>query len=421
MKQLIVKILNLAVGGYLRRNKVLVVGVAGSVGKTSTVSAIRTVLSQKYRVHRPRTTYNTNKSVHLELFELTFATSTFGWMRNVVKILWKSCGRAPYDLVVIELGTDHPGELQTFAFLRPTLAVVTAVVPEHMEFFKTIDAVAAEELSITNFCGQVLVNADMVEARFLQVMPQNVRYFGKHTDTYARGYALDEAYHATADFHLKDNVMLRRQPVYVIGEHGLHALVAAAAVAGELGLKTEQIADGLAAHQPVKGRMQLLRGLRDSLIIDDTYNASPEAMIEALNVLYSAPATQRIAVLGAMNEMGDYSKHAHQQVAEHCNPKKLAMVITVGKDANEFLAPVAQQKGCKVHTFTSPYAAGLFLKPLLTKQTVLLAKGSQNGVFTEETVKILLKSQADESKLVRQSAYWRAVKMRQFPTVGAAG
>ena len=215
--------------------------------------------------------------------------------------------------------------------------------------------------------------------------------------------------------------MLRRQPVHVIGEHGLHALVAAAAVAGELGLKTEQIADGLAAHQPVKGRMQLLRGLRDSLIIDDTYNASPEAMIEALNVLYSAPATQRIAVLGAMNEMGDYSKHAHQQVAEHCNPKKLAMVVTVGKDANEFLAPIAQQKGCKVHTFTSPYAAGLFLKPLLTKRTVLLAKGSQNGVFTEETVKILLKSQADESMLVRQSAYWRSVKMRQFPTVGAAG
>ena len=87
IKRLVVVVLNKAVRAYIARNKIIVIAVAGSIGKTSTTNAIRTVLSQKYRVHQPKTAYNTNKSVHLEMFNMNFATTIPGWIAATTKIL----------------------------------------------------------------------------------------------------------------------------------------------------------------------------------------------------------------------------------------------------------------------------------------------------------------------------------------------
>ena len=413
IKALVVHILNRAIASYLRRNRVKVIAVAGSIGKTSTTNAIRTVLAQQYRVHVPKTAYNTTKSVHLELFDMQFATSFLGWTWATVQMLLKSLGTAPYEVVVIEIGTDFPGELQTFAWLKPELGVLTAIAPEHMEQFKTIEAVAKEELSITEFCRELVFNANRVDRQFVPAeVAEQAMWYGQGTDFRAAHYKVVGTT-VRADFTLGKQ-QLKNLELQVLGEHSLDALTAAATVASRYGLSEAAIKTGLQAITAVRGRMQRLAGVDDATIIDDSYNASPQACKAALDVLYQFEVPQRIAVLGMMNEMGEYSEQAHREVGDYCNPKKLDWVVTIGADANKYLADAAKRHGCQVRSFDSPYQAGNFVKQQLKSGAAVLFKGSQNGVFAEEAIKAVLADPADQVKLVRQSDFWMQRKRQQF-------
>jgi UDP-N-acetylmuramoyl-tripeptide--D-alanyl-D-alanine ligase len=160
--------------------------------------------------------------------------------------------------------------------------------------------------------------------------------------------------------------------------------------------------------------MQKLTGINNSIIIDDSYNSSPVAAKLALDTLYGLESPQKIAILGNMNELGDYSKQAHEEIGSYCDPKQLELVITIGPDANKYLGPVAVTRGCGVKSFDSPYEAGEFIKPLIKSGAVILVKGSQNKVFAEEAIKLLLANPADEAKLVRQSPQWLKIKQKAF-------
>jgi len=165
--------------------------------------------------------------------------------------------------------------------------------------------------------------------------------------------------------------------------------------------------------------MQLLKGLSDTTIIDDTYNASPDAVKGAIETLYRYKGIRKIALLGNMNELGAISAENHTAIGALCVPSQLALVVTLGPDANEFLAAAAEKNGCKVARTKSPIEAGKVILEVLEAGDVVLAKGSQNGVFAEEAVKLLLDNKADTAKLVRQSKAWIAKKRSQFKEIQA--
>lgn len=413
IKALTVSLLNTVTAWYLRRNRVVVVAVAGSIGKTSTVRAVRTVLGQRYRVHVPRTAYNTTKSIHLEIFGIEYATSAAGWLWAVVRVLVRSCRRASFDVLVIELGTDHPGEMAQFAFLHADIGILTAITAEHMEHFGTIEQVAAEELVLASYCDELLLNRDTVPAGLVptDIAARALWYGGR--DTYRLERYRRNGHGATVSLMLGLH-RLTGVPVQVAGAHSTQALVAAGAVGFIAGLGDEQVAAGLSAITAVPGRMQLLEGVSGSLIIDDSYNASPDAVKAALDHLYSLRAPQRIAVLGSMNEMGDYSAKAHKEVGSYCEAAKLDLVVTIGRDARRHLAPAARRQGCAVHCFDDPYSAGAFVLRQLRPKAAVLFKGSQNGVFAEEAIKSVLAKPSDAGRLVRQSAFWMRRKRQQF-------
>jgi UDP-N-acetylmuramyl pentapeptide synthase len=201
----------------------------------------------------------------------------------------------------------------------------------------------------------------------------------------------------------------------VLGDHAELALLAAAAVAVQLGLLPEQIRTGLNEVVSVPGRMQRLEGKNEVVIIDDTYNASPEAVYAALKTLRQMSKSRRIALLGQMNELGDYSERSHRRVGEQS--ADLDLLLTLGKDANTILGPAAVKAGLdesKWHAFSSPYEAGEWLAKAAKKGDTILFKGSQNGVFSEEAIKPLLANSDDETKLVRQNSAWLAKKRAQF-------
>lgn len=393
-----------------------VVAVAGSVGKTSTKLAIADLLSQTLRVRWQAGNYNDRVTVPLVFFgrEEISLFNVFAWWKVFRANKRAIAEEFPYDVVVVELGTDGPGQMQQFAYIRPDVAVLTAISPEHMEFFKNLDAVAAEETTVFDYSKQMIVNGDDVPAKYLvdkefkeySLKNSQADYFAKATPEDLSGQTV----HLSLPSGKIDAVH-----VQYVGLQGAKFALAASAVAHELEVKNADIKKGLQHLHHFAGRMQILPGARNSTIIDDTYNSSPLAAKAALDVLYAAKAEKRIAILGSMNELGDYSPEAHREVGEYCDPEKLDLVITIGNQAEKYLASVAKKQGCTVKSFTSPYEAGRFALENLEGKTVVLAKGSQNGVFAEEAVKILLADRADAAELVRQSTHWLSVKHKQFP------
>jgi UDP-N-acetylmuramoyl-tripeptide--D-alanyl-D-alanine ligase len=420
-KDIITKILEKQTRRYLAKHTPKLIAVAGSVGKTSTKVAIATVLARRDKVRLQEGNYNVDVTVPLVIFGIQLPANIrnpFAWLgvlsRTEMHIHKKDAG---VDVIVVELGTDKPGDISAFGtYLRPDISIVTAVSAEHMEFFKTMEAVAAEELSIAEFSKLTIINRDDVDEIFAKLAhTSNIDTYGLSGLAEYRFIVEDDVEgigfngkfvspeFGEVDMHLQ-----------VLGEHNIKAAVAAGAVGAKLGMTSAQIKQGMEAIQPVPGRMNLLRGVQDSKIIDDTYNSSPLAAIAALQTLYLMPAPQRIAILGNMNELGEFSPQAHEQVGKSCESNVLDWVITIGDDAEKYLAPAAASKGCQVRSFKTPHEAGAFAHKVMQPEAVILVKGSQNGVYAEEAIKILLHSTDDEEKLVRQSDYWLKKKNEQF-------
>jgi UDP-N-acetylmuramoyl-tripeptide--D-alanyl-D-alanine ligase len=393
------------------------VAVVGSIGKTSTKLAIAKVLASGKRVRYQEGNYNEIISVPLVFFghEMPAIWNVLAWLKIIFQNEFQIWLSFPFDIVVLELGTDAPGQISEFRkYLHLDFAVVTAIAPEHMEFFKTIEAVAEEEWSVGYFSDVVFANKDLCK-----IFPDNLSrrktvFYGKdfgsvfkieNVSKSEKGFSFGISYEGT-------NLMNLVYPA--VSEVQLYSLCAAVAVGRSFKIPAEKIKESINTVQSFSGRMQKLKGIKKSLIIDDTYNASPDAVKLALDALYSQRVEQRIAILGMMNELGETSEIEHRKIGKYCNPLFLDLVVTVGKDANLFMAPEARKSGCQVYEAKDSTDAGLFVREKIKEGAAVLAKGSQNGVFTEEALKPILADKSDFSKLVRQDEAWMKKKSLLF-------
>lgn len=413
LKNILVKILGSQVRRLRRRHEFKILGVVGSIGKTSTKLAIAKVLTSEKRVRYQAGNYNDLVSVPLVFFgqEMPVLWNAFAWLWIILQNELQIWLAFPFDVVVVELGTDGPGQISAFRqYLHLDVAVLTAVTAEHMEFFGSLEQVAEEEWSVIFFSDMVYANKDLCK-----IMPPNldhkkIIYYGKD---FGSIYKMENVSRTKSGFSFDILFEGRKiMDIYyeALSEIQLYVLCAAVAVAEGLRLDRAKVKSALSGIKSFAGRMQKLKGIKRSVIIDDTYNASPAAVKMALDALYAFPAPQRIAILGMMNELGTSSEREHRQVGEYCDPKFLDWVVTIGEDANAFLAPAALERGCKVYKAKNADDAGLFVKDKIQSGAVILAKGSQNGVFAEEALKPLLAEKADISKLVRQDESWMQKK-----------
>ncbi|HEX7633058.1 MAG TPA: Mur ligase family protein [Candidatus Saccharimonadales bacterium] len=392
-----------------------VIAVAGSVGKTSTKLAIASMLAGQKRVRFQEGNYNDRLTVPLiffgqtepGIFNVAAWLKILGANRRAIKRDY------PYDYVVVELGTDGPGQMEQFAYLQPDLVVLTSIADEHMEYFKTLDAVAAEELQAATYAKKLLVNADDVDPKYLDGLTYKSYAAASNADYMIGGLQAIKLGVTKATLSIPGEPSLFAE-LHILGKQGAKIALAAAATAHLLGFDAAAIRQGIAGLEPFAGRMQILPGIKDSTLLDDTYNASPIAVKAALDTLYAAKAPHRIAILGSMNELGEGSAAAHQAIGSYCDPKRLDLVVTIGEQAGSYLGPAASKQGCAVKSFIGPYEAGAYVAQNLQTGSIILAKGSQNGVFAEEALKSLLKNPEDAQKLVRQSPYWLAQKQAQF-------
>lgn len=419
-KYVLKKLQKYVVKYFTMHPEVKLVVVAGSVGKTSTKRALGDLLVQRCRVRMHEGNFNSEVSVPLGILGIALPTklkNPFSWF-GVFRAARRRINQpTDVDVIVQELGTDHPGDIAAFgAYLRPDLALITAVTPEHMEFFGTIDAVAQEELSVANFSKYVLINRDDIDGRFANF--ENNPNFSTYGTSGSAEFRFEQQ-QFDPEFGYQGQIVAGEYggfpaAIKVAGEHSLRPIMGAVGAAMLLGLTPDDISRGLSLIKPVPGRMNLLRGIGGVTIIDDTYNSSPAAAAAALQTLYSfSDAAERIAVLGDMRELGASSQSEHEKLGALCDPNLLAWVVTVGLDSENYLAPAARRRGCQVHVARNAIEAGEFVRSVTQGNAVVLVKGSQDAIYLEECVKVLC-DMTEDIQLVRQSPKWLAIKDGYF-------
>ena len=285
-----------------------------------------------------------------------------------------------------------------------------------MEFFGSIDAVAQEELGAASFAEIAILNQDDISPDFFKyVQNSNVSTYssigGANYNFIANSFSLIDGFGGKIQTPEYGEINVR---VKVFGEHSLRPITGAVAVSAKLGLSSQEIIGGLVSLKPIPGRMNFMRGVKESVLIDDTYNSSPAALEAAIQTLYALSAPSKIAIIGSMNELGESSAFEHQKIGEMLDGISLYWVITVGEQANRFLAPAARLRGCQVYEAKNAIDAGTFAHKIMERGALVLLKGSQGEVYLEEATKILLLNKEDENLLVRQDEKWKKTKDEFF-------
>ncbi|MBP7769467.1 hypothetical protein KA075_03180 [Candidatus Saccharibacteria bacterium] len=409
-----------------KNTNIRLVGVSGSVGKTSTKFALREALEDgQNRVLVHEGSYNDPLASLFVLMGVEYPNidSVPALMKAYLKLKKKSKEVADFDIGILEMGTDFPGEMKQFGkFLELDVCVLTAITPEHMQNFKNMRELANEELAIVKYSKKIFANCDLVEKEYRGELDKSVlevKYFGTADVNSVRVRSNDLqgfGVNTKREFEIKLNSLEFRIKSGLLHGHSGFVLGAALMVAGELGLNLNHAAGRLGSLSPAEGRGRLLSGLRGSVIIDDSYNnVGANVSIAALDLLYEFNAKRKIAVLGGINEMSeDLEREAHSEVAFHIKKKKLQEVVLIGSLAKKYYAPILKTSGVKFKWFSNPYRAGNYLEAEVVAGMVILVKGSQNGIYSEEVIPFILKDKEDIKQLVRQSEGWVKKKRESF-------
>lgn len=424
-KKIIIWKLGIIAKIYLRRYKPQIIAVTGNVGKTSTKEAIATVLARSKRIRSGNGNLNNEFGVPLTIigdwadnyyeaentlwfFVRTLVVSFFGLFFN----------KSYPEILVLEYGADKPGDIKCLVNkFKPHIGVVTAVgeVPVHVEYFSGPEGVAREKSKLV----EALLVSDFAVLNFddLAVLKMKDRTKAKiYTCGYGDGAMvrisnleswLENGIPEGVNFKINYNDSF--VPFKLSGSLGKsqgYAAAAAVAVGLILGMNLVDISEALSEYHGPKGRLRILKGIKNSVVVDDTYNASPTSMHLALETLRDLTGLRRVAILGDMLELGKYTIQAHQEIGNLAG-SFVDLLICVGSRA-KFIADSAfnQMPAGNIFKFDTSDEAKLKVKELIKEGDLILVKGSQ-GIRMEKIVEeIMAEPERKKDLLVRQSKKW---------------
>ncbi len=412
----------------LKKYKPKIIGITGTVGKTSVKDAIAHVLALKYRVGKSEKSYNSEIGVPLAILgEQSAWGNVLGWANIFLKGLSLLIKKNKYpEYLVLEMGIDRPGDMDSLVrWVKPHIAVVTAIgeVPVHVEFFENAEAVATEKSKIIEGLpkeGLAILNANdqevlsMRRKTYARVMTYGLRgetTGAKGADVEASNYSLMEEKGRPAGISFKVEYNGNIVPLKIDGMFGLQAVLSvlpAIAVGLEEEINLVSIVQALSEVKQPPGRLFLLDGKDETLIIDSTYNSSPLALQSALDVLSEMKAKRKLAVLGDMLELGKYTAEEHRKIGIYAKGKA-DILITVGLRA-KLTADEAKRVrlGVKnIHSFKNTEEAIINLPKIIKKGDLILVKGSQ-GMRMEKIVESLMANPEKAKELLcRQEKEWK--------------
>jgi UDP-N-acetylmuramoyl-tripeptide--D-alanyl-D-alanine ligase len=414
LKNIITSILTFESRIILKKYHPTIIAVTGNVGKTSTKDAIYTVLSPSCHVRKSEKSFNSEIGVPLTILGVQNAwNDPIHWIQNIIDGIDLIFFKHKYpECLVLEVGADHPNDIKKIAkWLKPDISVITKIgdVPVHIEFFPSVDSLVAEKAYLVKALkknGVLILSADEEKVRNLSkgISQKNLTFGIKEKATVSASnieilYSEDRS---PEGMSFKLNFEGNSVPVRIkgmLGNQQIYPILAATAVGIARGILFSKIIEFLPKHTPSKGRMNILQGINDSIIIDDSYNSSPDALYEALSTFSTIETSgKKIAVLGDMMELGKYSVDEHRKAGIKAI-QSCKVLITVGLRAKLMNGNI---------NFESSNDALEYVKSIVEKGDIILIKGSQS-VRMERIAKILLLDQNDASKLlVRQDPEWLA-------------
>ena len=359
-----------AAAWYRGQFDIPVVGITGSVGKTTAKEMGAQALTAKFRVLK-----------------------TAGNQNSQIGVPFTVCGlKKEHTAAVVEMGVSIPGEMgRIAAVVRPTCAVMTNIGVSHIEFMKTRENILKEKAHIADYLpadGALFVNGDDdLLPTLKESLGSKVVTFGLGPTCDWRAYSLKEADKGT--FFTCQSPAGERTEVFVpaAGEHNVRNALASMAVARYLGVPAEDAVRAISAYKSPAMRQQVVEA-NGLLIIDDSYNASPDSMRSALDVLQSRKVTgRRAAVLADMLELGPDSPKFHGQVGEYAARCPVDQYFLIGAQIR-FLGEALEKAGKPVLYFTDNAAAAAAVKDWAKPGDTVLFKGS-NGMKLGEVLKEL--------------------------------
>ncbi|MDD4995688.1 MAG: UDP-N-acetylmuramoyl-tripeptide--D-alanyl-D-alanine ligase [Patescibacteria group bacterium] len=414
----------------LYKYKPKIIGITGSMGKTSSKEAIFVVLSSKFNVRRNIKNYNNEIGLPLTIIgESSGLKSVLRWLG----IFWKAFELLIFrdenypQILVLEMGADRPGDIKYLTNLAPCdVGVVTSIAPVHVEFFQDIKGVLQEKKIVVSHLGPdklAILNRD------------DINVWNIHEETRAKvmGYGFEEGADVRAIEMMNKFIPDPSRPEEeisgvnfkiihggnavpvtlpaVLGRAHAYAALVGAAVGVHFGMNMVDIAQALRNYQAPRGRMRVVKGIKNTWLIDDTYNASPLATLSAVNTLAELEifeSGRRWAVLGDMLELGNFTEKGHADVGKRVGDLGIDFLVTVGERARD-IAKAAIAAGIPedhIYYFNSSPEAGRFLQDQIHENDLLLMKGSQ-GMRMEHVVKELMAEPLRAADLLcRQDETW---------------
>lgn len=351
---------------YLRNHRpVKVVGVTGSVGKTSTRDMVYSVVKQKYKTLKTEGNYN--NEIGLPLTILRYHDE---------------------EVLVLEMGMNHLQEMSRLSMIaRPDIACITNVGTAHIGELGSRENILKAKLEIINGMKEgstLIINQDNDMLQTVELPHLNVVRVGKgkEASVQASHIVLEET---KSSFEVEYQGKKEIIEVPVQGEHNISNALIAIAVGIELNISLEDIKKGIQEFKLTKNRMDILEK-NHKTVIDGTYNASVDSMKSSIDVLANYKK-RKVAILADMLELGDYSQQLHEEVGSYVASKGIDILVCVGKEA-KYIYQKARESMKDVYYFESNQEVIARLDELLKEDDVILVKGSHSMNLKEVVEKI---------------------------------
>jgi UDP-N-acetylmuramoyl-tripeptide--D-alanyl-D-alanine ligase len=396
----------------------IVIGITGSVGKTSTKEAVFDMVSQKYRTRKSEKNFNNEIGLPLTIIGVNDAPgrNPGKWLNILYQALSLVLFKQRYpEVLILEMGIDRVGDMEhLLSIARPHIAIITTIGVSHYEFMNDLATTSLEKGKIAEILKAedfLILNADNEEA-----LKQKNKTSGK-TLTFGVKEIADVRL-VNIQEKLENNFFTaftvqtpnRKFETFakILGDSHLSAIAAACAVAEALNIEVDLAIKGVQEYKAAPGRLNLIGGIKHSVIIDDSYNAAPDSTKTALRLLAKIPNGCKIAVLGDMLELGSVSDSAHEEIGKLAAALRLNELITVGP-SGKIIAQSAKNAGMDeqhILSFDTSDEAKKTVQELLRPSSLILIKGSQGVRMEKITKEIMAEPMRAPELLCRQYGKW---------------
>lgn len=427
MKNILLKMLKFFSIKVLEKYKPKVIGITGSIGKTTTKHAVNEVLKNRYKVRASIGSFNTEIGLPITILGLENSKSIFVWIKNIlksIKLLIRTDKKYP-EILILEMGADKIGDIEYLTSIaKPNISILTNIAPVHIEQFKSIENIYNEKIKIFDFKDSSQIKIANIDNDIIRTnlsneeYAKNVIFFGENEKANIKVYNIEEKNYFDQDYTtgiefdvVNDNDEIRVKMQYIIGKHQVYSILAAFAVGLAFNLRLEDIKNSLEDTRGEKGRMSLIKGIKNTWIIDDTYNSSPVACKSAIDTISrSINIGKKILVLGDMLELGSLSEDLHKEIGrEIAMYENIDMLITVGERARDINSE-AILSGFNENTsfnFINSDEAKIFVQNKIKQGDLILIKGSQGMRMEKITKEIMAEPLLAKDLLVRQTGIWK--------------